>query len=1161
VDIPFRSKLLIFLGVAVLTLVSIVAVSSVLDRQQTSELQEVERHLVPKLELGPALTARFDSLRRGMQDAVAAQDRSALEATGDLRDSMLTLIDQSGDALAPGDAALLRASLTRYYEAALGVSRRLINGETGEGVVEAVSDMQDRHHALAEMIEVKTRLERAELAGAFGSVREAASKANHFRMGIGFGAVMVLLGLSVWMRRGLLRPLVQLSEGFARFATGNLQHRIQVDTRDELGRVAAEANEMAHALHESNTQRDRDDWFKAGTSGLLERLRGELEPTEVTGRALSFLARYLGAVAGAAYVLDDAGQLCCWNRYASAEREGSATEPASDGSNRFLPGEGLLGQSFEDDEILVVDNVPESYFIRSGLGTATPRTLLFVPLTHLERRMGVLELAFFAPCSADGLELLASVRESLVIALEVAKSRAKLAELLERAREQAQRLAAQEEELRTTNDGLVAQQEELRQANEELEVQRAALSSQNQELDAARKRVQQQVEELARVSSYKSQFLANMSHELRTPLNSMLLLSHLLAENDDGRLSEKQVEHCRTIHGAGQDLLGLINQVLELAKIEAGKQDVRFTETPSHHFADQAKRVFGAMASNKGLDLRVELAEDLPATIVTDRPRVERILTNLIGNAIKFTDRGEILLRLGRARPGQRLSTQGLNAESTLAFSVSDTGVGIAPEAIDRIFAPFEQIDSGSEHKPAGTGLGLAIARESAALVGGELQVRSTVGKGTTFTLFLPERAPASVPAKLAPQASPIPVSSTALEAAVDSRAPQLLVIEDDEVLCDQLTELIRARGLVAIAAHSGREGLSLARAERPRGIVLDVRLPDISGWEVMEGLRSDPRTRDIPVHFLSAVDAKDRGLALGAIGYVTKPVTRTELVSVVQSLVPTLHDRHRAVLVVEDDIAEGQSIAQLLIGEGLDAQHVTNATGAFDALTRQNFACIVLDLGLPDLDGLGLLRSIRERTDLHPPRILVHTGRALSKEETRELERYAETVVLKDGHSVERVVEEIRLFVHHVNVEEVDGAGAPKAPPPDALLHGRKLLLVDDDMRTVYAISAFLRGKGAKVLVADTGKEALSEMANNPDVDAVLMDVMMPEMDGYEAMRRLRKQDRFKATPIIALTARAMKGERERCLDAGASDYLPKPVDVRRLLCTLETWLSRGAA
>jgi CheY-like chemotaxis protein len=552
------------------------------------------------------------------------------------------------------------------------------------------------------------------------------------------------------------------------------------------------------------------------------------------------------------------------------------------------------------------------------------------------------------------------------------------------------------------------------------------------------------------------------------------------------------------------------------------------------------------MATDKGLDFRIRVADNLPEALVTDRSRVERILTNLIGNAIKFTEAGEIVLGLARARPEDRFANAELQPSSTLAFCVSDTGVGIASDALERIFDPFEQVHTGTEHKVAGTGLGLAIARESALLIGGELQVYSSEGRGTTFTLFLPELPDReAAKADALPASSPEPTRSARREPALDTGVPQLLVIEDDPVLCEQLSELIAARGITAISATTGRDGLLLAKSQQPLGIVLDVKLPDITGWEVMEQLRQDPLTRGIPVHFLSAVDAAERGMALGAIGYVTKPVTRKGLISVIQSLAPVQAERPRSVLVVEDDVAEGRAIIQLLSSEGIEARHVSSATGAFEALTAQRFACIVLDLGLPDLDGLGLLKSIRERTDMHPPRVVVHTGRALSKDEIRELEQYAEAVVVKDGQSLERLVEEVRLFVHHLKADSRE-ASESELDAGDLSLEGKKLLLVDDDMRTVYALSAFLRGKGATVLVGDTGKVALEEIARHPDVDAVLMDVMMPEMDGYEAMRKLREQERFGALPIIALTARAMKGERERCLEAGASDYLPKPVETR---------------
>lgn len=1155
-DVTFRVKLVLIIGAAALALLGVATGSALIGARQTQGLADVEGHLVPKLRVGPELTAQFRQLTRAMEEAVAAQDHTALDATEPIRDRLFEVIGSNTEVLGSGDAAALRWAIQDYYQVARNISERLIAGETGERLVDDVPKMQAAQARAAKLIEHSTALGPNELSNGFASVRAANRSADVFRLGIGLVGLVLVLALSFWASRSMLSTLRAMSTGFARFATGDFDHEIPVTTKDELGVIAREANQMATSLGRLSEQRARLDWLKTSQVGLSDELRGELEPEAVARRALCFLAERIGARAGALYVVGEAEELHLYAQFAGTGAVVEADEPGP--VPKFRLGEGLVGQAALSSEVVVVEDPPADYVrIRSGLGEAAPRALVFLPLTHLGKVTGVIEVALLDPCTDLVREVLSAAQETLVISLEVARSRRALGDLLEQTQAQAARLAAQEEELRLNNQELEAQQEELRRANQELEAQRAELTRRNAELEDARRRVHQKVDELAKVNSYKSQFLANMSHELRTPLNSMLLLSHLLADNDSGNLTSKQVEFSKTIYSAGQDLLALINQVLDLSKIEAGKQEVKFEQVPLSHFVEHASRAFGPMASDKGLAFHANLAPGLPAEIATDRQRVERILTNLLGNAIKFTEQGEIRLSIGRPEPGAPLR-EGLTPETSIALAVSDTGIGIAAQDQDLAFAPFEQIESKTDRHYAGTGLGLAIARESARLLGGELQLHSRPGEGSTFTVHLPERP--------VPDAADAGQPTKPRERIADDRKDlvpgeaHLLLIEDDAVLAEQLIELIRARHFKVVVAASGQEGLRLAADLEPRGIVLDVKLPDIDGWTVMERLRADPTTRRIPVHFVSAVDAPAKGLAMGAIGYLTKPATRAELVAVIRALTPPEGSASRKILVVEDGAAEGASIIELLRHEELDAEHVTSAGAALGALGREPFGCMILDLGLPDMDGLGLLEALRERLGSEMPRVVVHTGRALTRKETRELEAYAEAVILKDGSSAERLLEEIRLFVRHVkDTLPAELRTAPREPALEVSLSGVKVLLADDDMRTVYALSALLRGKGAEVLVAETGREALNVLETGGQINAVLMDLMMPEMDGYEAMQRLRRNPRFAGLPVIALTAKAMKGERERCIDAGASDYLAKPVEGDHLLATLQKWIHRA--
>jgi CheY-like chemotaxis protein/signal transduction histidine kinase len=1150
--LSFRAKLMLIVAIAVSAFAAVLALGTWIGVVQTRALSQIEERMVPKLELGPKLELEFEHLRKGMQDAVAAQDPASLDASIELRNRLIALTTDGKNAIEPGVAASLRHAITSYHAAAYNVSRRLMRGETGEALVDAMADMQAQQRATEELIQRAVRLERRELAAGFGAVRGAIETGLRYRLMIGFVALVLVLSASIWAGRSALRTLSEISSGVARFGTGDFSQRIAVDSKDEFGAVARDANQMAASLQKLSQLRDRNDHLRGGMAGLSDELRGDLDPDEVAARAVTFVAKRTEAVAGCFYLVDEQSLLRAAGEYA-----GGALDPAWTGRS-FHAGEGLVGQAALGDELLVVRDPPADYLkIRSGVGEARPACLVFMRLSRLGASVGVLELAFFGDCSEDVKEFLLAARETMVIAINVARSRATLRRLLDESTQQAERLAQQEEELRASNRDLSMQQEELKRANQELELQRAALSQQNSELEEARERVQQKNEELARVSSYKSQFLANMSHELRTPLNSMLLLSHLLAENDGARLSAKQVEFAKTIHGAGKDLLGLINQVLDLAKIESGKQELEVHPVVIQDVAENARRLFAAPAFEKGLKLEIQVAADVPQTIMSDRSRLDRILVNLLGNALKFTERGTITLEVTR-RAG---ASDPPGSSSGIALRVTDTGIGIPRDAQERIFAAFEQLETRTARRYGGTGLGLAIARESARLLGGELTLESHEGSGSSFTLWLPERS-GTPRSDAAPRPAAPPAADDRGRLSASDR--YLLIVEDDPVFSEQLISLTHAQHLKAVVATNGADAIALVKRNPPLGIILDVKLPDIDGWTVMERLRHDPATRSVPVHFISGVDAPERALALGAVGYLTKPVTRDELSSVVRSLAHPLSPGDGGVLVVEDDPAGAESVVALLRADGMRAEHVGSAAAALAALEQASFACVVLDLGLPDMDGLGLLQTLKDRQDIGRPAVVVHTGRALTREETTRIEAYSEAVVLKDGNSAERLIDEVRLFVQHLNPDAHRRAFATELPLPDVSLTGSKLLIADDDMRTVYALSALLRGKGAHVVVAETGREALDVLARERDIDCVLMDVMMPEMDGYEAMRRLRSGG-FPTLPVIALTARAMRGERERCLEAGASDYLAKPVDPARLLSLLAQHLgfkkSGGAA
>ena len=1034
----FRSKLMLVVGATAVAFVLLIASGRVMDREEERRLSDLQGRLLPKLELGPLLDADLQALRRGIQDAVAAQDVDDLEQTRELLAAFSRRLDAASAALDPALVRSLAAAVEDYYRTAFALSRRLIAGETGEGVTEAIAGMQAKQNLAFAALAKTVRLDRQELTAHFSAAREARTEAARTRVFIGVGCLAFALLVTLWLSRSALTDLAALSAGLARFGRGEFSQPVLVRSQDEFGTLAGAANQMAISLQKLGAESEQNAWLTTGQARLADELRGELTPAEVADRAIRFLASYLEAPAGAFYCVQEQGDLVLLGQYALSA---PGDDPAL---RRFAPGEGLVGQAALADKLVVIEELPPDYLrIRSGLGEQAPRTLVLVPLARDGRTRGVLELALLRKLEAGPRELLLSVRETLAIALAVAEAREAMKRLLAETQRQAALLASQEEELRSNNEELQAQQEELRQSNDELEDQQRTLEEQNRSLEEARTGLQKQAEELITVSTYKSRFLANMSHELRTPLNSMLILSNLMAQNEAGNLTPKQVEYCRTVHSAGKDLLALINQVLDLAKIEAGKQEVVLGPLELHDLADYARRLFLPLATDKGLTLNVEVDDQLPATILTDQRRVEQILTNLVGNAVKFTQRGTVTLRVHRPAPEARIKRRDLQPAHALAISVTDTGVGIAREDQERVFSPFEQAEARSDRRYGGTGLGLSIARELANLLGGELQLESEPQVGSTFTLYLPLAGPA------AHQAAGV------------------------------------AAGAPSASAHSPSP-LSFSAQPQP-GVV--------------------------PV---------GAAMASGEAG---------------------------AVLVVEDDMDKGQSLTGLLRAEGFDPVHVTSGSAGLAALEQRRFGCLILDLGLPDMDGATFLQILEQRGGGDMPPVLIHTGRTLGKQELQKLQSHAHAVVLKEGRSTERLLEEVRLFVQRL---DGDGDRRPRPVSPEPLLREAKVLIADDDMRTAYAMAALLRSRGAEPLIADSGEAVLELLDRHPDVKAVLTDLMMPGLDGYETVRRIRGQSRFGHLPIIVLSARMMKGERERCLEAGATGYLPKPVESEALLSLL---------
>jgi signal transduction histidine kinase/DNA-binding response OmpR family regulator/CHASE3 domain sensor protein len=929
-------------------------------------------------------------------------------------------------------------------------------------------------------------------------------------------------------------------------------------------------------IRKATLARKRDDWFQSGHVELGAAMRGDQRAEDLGEHILGFLAQYLGAVAGAVFV-EEEGR---YRRVASLGVPGDAALTESFGEK-----EGLLGQSVAEARQLLISDVPDGYLtFGSALGRDKPRHLLISPGSVDGMINSVIELGFIRPVDGDARALLEQLSAPIAISVRSAQYRDELQKLLEDTQRKSEELQVQGEELRVSNEELEEQsralresqarleqqQVELEQTNSQLEEQAQQLENQRDDLERANVSVQIKARELEQASRYKSDFLANMSHELRTPLNSSLILAKLLADNPSDNLTAEQIKYAQTIQSSGNDLLNLINDILDLSKIEAGHVEIMPETVTVHRLVKRMSETFEPIAREKGLDFSIEVEPGCPQTIATDPQRLEQILKNLLSNAFKFTEAGKVELTTAR------------DDEGRVVFSVRDTGIGISGEQQQNIFEAFHQADGTISRRYGGTGLGLSISRELARLLGGTIQLESRQGEGSTFRVVLPEiYDPAAVAARevyapAVPRSENVPVPPVAApswptasveddrETLGDARRI-LLVIEDDRSFASILRDLSREMGFHALVAGTAEEALNLARQFMPSAVILDVGLPDQSGLSVLDRLKRDVQTRHIPIHVISASDHSQTALALGAVGHMLKPVRREQVADVLKQLESRLSQHMHRVLIVEDDALQREALSRLLSSRDVETVTAGTAAECLERLERETFDCMVLDLSLPDASGYSLLETVSQEGAYSFPPVIVYTGRDLSADDERRLRRYSKSIIIKGAKSPERLLDEVALFLHQVVAELPDEQQKMirKARNRDALLEGRRILVVEDDVRNVYALTNIFEPRGAIVEIARNGREALDVLektANDPAlaIDLVLMDVMMPVMDGLTATREIRGNPHWTKLPIITLTAKAMPDDQQRCLDAGASDYMAKPLDVEKLLSLVRVWMPR---
>jgi CheY-like chemotaxis protein/CHASE3 domain sensor protein len=1006
-------------------------------------------------------------------------------------------------------------------------------------------------------------------------------------------AVAALLGLLLGLlivrltSRLVTRPLRQLTDLMARLSDHDHDFEIRrLNRQDEIGKIARGLQMFKQMAIHTQSQ----NWLKTQTGVVSHRLQQATTHREFAQSITSELVPMFKMGVGLFYSFDETrGRLDLLGSY--------GLRLSSHSADGYMPGEGLVGQCAVERKMILIDEVPDNYVhIDSGSGEALPRSLAIVPVLYRDRLIGVLEMAGFSAMQPLYRELLDELLPIIALTLENLNRAVNTQDLLERTQEQADELRVselvmrqQKEVLRDNNDALQAktveleeqserltaseeelrvQAEELQASNEELREKTESLNQQKRVLEELQVETEEKAEALARASQYKSEFLANMSHELRTPLNSLLILSRSLSDNDTGNLDDEQIESARIIHDSGTSLLHLINDILDLSKIEAGKMELMIDELPLADLQRRLMRTFAHVAEKKQLGFSVDIEPDLPAIVPTDGAKLEQIANNLLSNAFKFTASGKVSVRIGR--PAADLAVpDSLAGQPLIAISVTDSGIGIAANKFEHIFNAFEQVDAGTSRQFGGTGLGLAISRKMCVLMGGDILLQSESGRGSCFTVLLPETPPddAGDTIDTAPRAVVAPVvrsgSAHLLPDTIDDdrRTIQpgqttILVIEDDTAFTRILIDMIHRKGYRALAASNGEDGLQLAREHHPTGILLDVMLPMMDGWTVMDRLKADADTRAIPVHFISATDEATRGLELGAVGFLTKPVSRESISAAFEKLLHFAEGHQRHLLIVDDEADSRTAVRTMLRADNVVIDEAASAEEALEKTVVTRYDCIVLDLGLPGMSGLQLLEHLSRAAEGVPP-VVVYSGRDLSREENLLLRQYTDAIVIKGARSPERLLDEVSLFLHsiqHAPKRLASGGNALAS----AELAGRRVLLVDDDMRNLFALSKVLRSWGLAVSMAQDGQKALKALADDQTPELVLMDIMMPVMDGYDTIRAIRAQARFTGLPIIALTAKAMRGDREKCLEAGASDYLSKPIDIDKLASMIRVWLQK---
>ncbi len=963
---------------------------------------------------------------------------------------------------------------------------------------------------------------------------------------------------------------ISIMEAIAKkIADGNYAVRSNDQREDELGRISVALNEMTTSLEKNFNHLKDTSWLQTGTVKIGDAMRGEKNLHKLSTNLINTIIEYLDAPLGTLYLVGQHSQLSLVGSFA-----------AEDAPRNLKLGEGLVGQVVKNKKMMVFNDLPPNYIhIKSSLGSTLPSSLVILPLVYSNEVLAVVEIGLLRKLTDIELEFLDKNSEAIGIGLNAALDYEKLQHLLEETQAQSEELQTQHGELENLNTELEAQAQKLQASEEELRVQQEELQQTNEELEERstlleekNMDIQKKAEELAVATQYKSEFLANMSHELRTPLNSILLLSRLLSENNEKNLNDDQVEYAKVIQSSGNGLLGLIDEILDLSKIEAGKMNLEFKHVAINEIVDDLQSLFKPIANEKKIAFNLNIHKDVPKVIETDRMRVDQILKNLISNALKFTAKGSVTLEIKNVPDNNKI----------ICFEVKDTGIGIAKDKQQLIFEAFQQADGSTKRKYGGTGLGLSISRELVKLLNGELKLVSEPEKGSTFSLFIPiikstsgyasvienflkeqkESEPASVPTVPKPVddkyiSSYIPHSIPDDRDSISQNDKCILIIEDDTILAKALLEYTRKKKYKGIVSVRGDEGLPFALKYKPMGILLDIHLPIKSGWEVMDELKTNPHTKHIPIHIMSSNKVKDESLNKGAVDFIDKPIAFEQMSDVFKKIEYIVNNKSKKVLIVEENPKHAKALAYYLETCNISADVKSDFTEGIEALKNEAVDCVILDMEISNIKSYSMLEEAKKNSGLENLPIIIFTGKNLSIAEEQKIKQYADSIIVKTAHSYQRMLDEVSLFLHLVGGEnEAKKGDFKKLGALNQILNEKTVLVVDDDVRNIFSLSKALEKLKINVITAVDGNEAMKKLNENPGVDAVLLDMMMPQMDGYQTAAKIREQARWKSLPVIAVTAKAMSGDREKCIDAGASDYITKPIDIDQLLSLLRVWL-----